>query len=71
MRRCYLYVMTETVMSVVRKHHYELFTPEVVERYNLDERKILSSVTLPELDEAYTRYEIKMSIWRWITHIYS
>ena len=55
MRRCYLYVMTEIVMSVIRKHHSELFTPEIVEKHKLDERKILSSVTLFELDEAYSR----------------
>ena len=47
--------MTENMRSVILRHKEALFTEEVKRKYNIDERKVLSAATLPELDEVYTR----------------
>ncbi|XP_017885127.1 abhydrolase domain-containing protein 2 isoform X2 [Ceratina calcarata] len=54
-RRFYLYIMSESVKSIILKHKNILLSEEVKQRYNLNERDIISAATLPELDEAYTR----------------
>ena len=53
--RLYLFSMTENMRSVILRHKEALFTDEVKRKYNIDERKVLSAATLPELDEVYTR----------------
>ena len=53
--RLYLFSMTENMRSVILKHKEALFTDEVKQKCNIDERKVLSAATLPELDEVYTR----------------
>ncbi|XP_050716142.1 abhydrolase domain-containing protein 2-like [Eriocheir sinensis] len=53
--RLYLFSMTENMRSVILRHKEALLTEEVKRRYNIDERRVLSAATLPELDEVYTR----------------
>lgn len=48
--------MTENMRSVIIRHKEALLTEEVKRRYNVDERRVLSAATLPELDEVYTRW---------------
>lgn len=54
--RLYLFSMTENMRSVIIRHKDALLTEEVKRRYNIDERRVLSAATLPELDEVYTRW---------------
>ncbi|XP_020279159.1 abhydrolase domain-containing protein 2 [Pseudomyrmex gracilis] len=54
-RRFYLYVMTESMKNLILKHKNMLLSEEMKQRWNLNERDIISAATLPELDEAYTR----------------
>ena len=54
-RRFYLYIMSESVKNIILKHKNILLSDEVKQKYNLNERDIISAATLPELDEAYTR----------------
>ncbi|XP_058798441.1 abhydrolase domain-containing protein 2 [Phymastichus coffea] len=54
-RRFYLYVMTESVKNIILRHKSVLLSEDVKQRYNLNEKDIVSAATLPELDEAYTR----------------
>ncbi|XP_070496963.1 abhydrolase domain-containing protein 2 [Chironomus tepperi] len=53
-QRFYLYVLTENVKSIIMKHRNVLLNDEVKRKYNLNEREIVASATLPDLDEAYT-----------------
>ena len=53
--RLYLFSMTENMRSVIIRHKEALLTEEVKRRCNVDERRVLSAATLPELDEVYTR----------------
>lgn len=55
-RRFYLYVMTENMKRVLMAHQQLVLTEEVKSRYELCERSIFSAASLPEFDEAYTRY---------------
>lgn len=55
-RRFYLYVMTENMKRVLMAHQQLVLTEEVKTRYQLCERSIFSAASLPEFDEAYTRY---------------
>nr|CAD7257836.1 unnamed protein product [Timema shepardi] len=54
-RRFYLYVMTESMKTIILKHRHVLLSEEVKRRFNLNEREIIAAATLPELDDAYTR----------------
>lgn len=47
--------MSESVKNIILKHKNILLSDEVKQKYNLNERDIISAATLPELDEAYTR----------------
>ncbi|XP_042223425.1 abhydrolase domain-containing protein 2-like isoform X2 [Homarus americanus] len=53
--RIYLFSMTENMRSVIIKHKEALLTEEVKRKHNIDERRVMSAATLPELDEVYTR----------------
>uniref|UniRef100_A0A2P2I268 Abhydrolase domain-containing protein 2-like n=1 Tax=Hirondellea gigas TaxID=1518452 RepID=A0A2P2I268_9CRUS len=53
--RLYLFSMTENMRSVIIRNREVLLTEEVKRKYNIDERKVLTAATLPELDEQYTR----------------
>ncbi|KAK7069464.1 Monoacylglycerol lipase abhd2, partial [Halocaridina rubra] len=53
--RIYLFSMTENMRSVIIRHKEALLTEEVKRKYNIDERRVLTAATLPELDEVYTR----------------
>ncbi|MPC96239.1 Abhydrolase domain-containing protein 2 [Portunus trituberculatus] len=59
--RLYLFSMTENMRSVIIRHKEALLTEEVKRRYNVDERRVLSAATLPELDEVYTRWVLALS----------
>ncbi|XP_076679596.1 abhydrolase domain-containing protein 2 isoform X1 [Andrena cerasifolii] len=66
-RRFYLYIMSESVKNIILKHKNMLLSEDVKQRYNLNERDIISAATLPELDEAYTR---KVHNFRSVTEMY-
>lgn len=50
-----MYVMTESMKSIILKHRHVLLHEDVKRRCNLNEREIIAAATLPELDDAYTR----------------
>lgn len=54
-RRLYLYVMTENVKQIIRKHRHVLLSDEVKQKFGINETDISYALTLPDLDEAYTR----------------
>ncbi|XP_063229980.1 abhydrolase domain-containing protein 2 [Bacillus rossius redtenbacheri] len=54
-RRFYLYVMTESMKTIILRHRHVLLSDEVKRRCHLNERDIVAAATLPELDDAYTR----------------
>lgn len=54
-RRFYFFVMTENMRSIMFRWQKQLFTDEIKQRYDINERAIWSAATLVELDEAYTR----------------
>lgn len=56
-RRFYLYVMTENVKSIIIRHRHVLLSEDVKNRYNINEHDVIAAATLPELDDAYTRYK--------------
>lgn len=61
--------MTENMKRVLMAHQQLVLTEEVKARYQLCERSILSAATLPEFDDAYTRYSgnIKINkVWNMI-----
>lgn len=60
--RIYLFSMTENMRSVIIRHKEALFTDEVKRKCNIEERRVLSAATLPELDEVYTRLVVKDSL---------
>lgn len=47
--------MTESVKNIILRHKSVLLSEDVKQRFNLNEKDIVSAATLPELDEAYTR----------------
>lgn len=63
--------MTENMRSVILRHKEALLTEEVKRRYNIDERRVLSAATLPELDEVYTRWGLYTVIFSRITNLHS
>lgn len=54
-RRLYLYVMTENVKQIIRKHRHVLLSEDVKKKHGINETDISYALTLPDLDEAYTR----------------
>lgn len=54
-RRFYLYVMTENVKGIIRKHRHVLLSEDVKKKHQINEFDISTAATLPDLDEAYTR----------------
>merc|ERR1712227_346377 len=54
-RRLYLYAMTEAMKSVIRRWQGILFTDEVKRKTGINERQVLNSATMNELDDLYTR----------------
>uniref|UniRef100_A0A6M2E0Q7 Putative monoacylglycerol lipase abhd2 n=1 Tax=Xenopsylla cheopis TaxID=163159 RepID=A0A6M2E0Q7_XENCH len=54
-RRFYLYVLTESVKTIILKHRHILLSDEMKLQCQLNERDIAAAATLPELDDAYTR----------------
>ncbi|XP_031844382.1 abhydrolase domain-containing protein 2 isoform X1 [Nomia melanderi] len=73
-RRFYLYIMSESVKSIILKHKNILLSEEVKQKYNLNERDIISAATLPELDEAYTRkvhnFRSVSEMYKWSSSIF-
>ncbi|XP_071534350.1 abhydrolase domain-containing protein 2 [Panulirus ornatus] len=65
--RIYLFSMTENMRSVIIRHKEALLTEEVKRKYNIDERRVMSAATLPELDEVYTR---RISGFRSVEELY-
>lgn len=55
-RRLYLYALTEAIKALILKHKSKLLADDIKEQYSLNEKDIISAATLPELDDAYTRY---------------
>lgn len=53
--RYYVLIMTERLKSLIFRHAGVLLSDEMKTRHQLDERKILKSATLSDLDEAYSR----------------
>lgn len=53
--RLYLYVMTENVKQIIRKHRHVLLSEDVKKKYDINESDITYALTLPALDEVYTR----------------
>ena len=60
-RRFYLYIMTENMKRVLMAHQQLVLHEDIRVRYQLCERTIFKAATLPEFDEAYTRYFISTS----------
>lgn len=54
-RRLYLYVMTENVKQIIRKHKHILLSEDVKKKYDISESDVTYALTLPDLDEVYTR----------------
>ncbi|XP_045511646.1 abhydrolase domain-containing protein 2 [Colias croceus] len=54
-RRFYLYIMTDNYRNIITRHKRMLLSPEMKNKYSLDEKMIVSAGTLPDLDEAYSR----------------
>lgn len=50
--------MTESMKSIILKHRHVLLHDDVKRRCNLIEREIIAAATLPELDDAYTRWAL-------------
>lgn len=68
-RRFYLYIMTDNYRNIITRHKRMLLSPEMKNRYNLDEKMIVSAGTLPDLDEAYSRrmygFESVADLYKW------
>lgn len=78
-RRFYLYVMTENVKGIIRKHRHVLLSDDVKKKHQINEFDISTAATLPDLDEAYTRrihnFASVLDLYHWssslnyLTHI--
>ncbi|KOB75141.1 Abhydrolase domain-containing protein 2 [Operophtera brumata] len=68
-RRFYLYIMTDNYRNIITRHKSKLLSPELKNRYSLDEKMIVSAGTLPDLDEAYSRkvhgFETVADLYKW------
>lgn len=47
--------MTENVKQIIRKHRHVLLSEDVKKKYDIKESDISYALTLPDLDEVYTR----------------
>lgn len=47
--------MTENVKQIIRKHRHVLLSEDVKKKHGINENDISYALTLPDLDEAYTR----------------
>ena len=47
--------MTENMRAIIRRWQKQLFTEEVKQRHDINERAIWSAATLCEVDDIYTR----------------
>lgn len=54
-RRLYLYFMTENVKQIIRKHKHVLLSEDVKKKFGINELDVQYALTLPDLDEVYTR----------------
>uniref|UniRef100_A0A2C9JPZ6 AB hydrolase-1 domain-containing protein n=1 Tax=Biomphalaria glabrata TaxID=6526 RepID=A0A2C9JPZ6_BIOGL len=54
LRRAYLYVMTRNQKNLIRIHKKQLLSDEIKCKCDIDEKKVFSSITLEQLDEAFT-----------------
>lgn len=50
--------MTENMKNIILRHRSVLLNEDVKRRFGLQEQQIISAATLPELDDAYTRYSL-------------
>ncbi|CAB0010326.1 unnamed protein product [Nesidiocoris tenuis] len=66
-RRIYLYFITEAVKALILRHRKILLSEPTKQKYQLNEKDIVSAATLPELDEAYTR---KVHNFKSVTEFY-
>lgn len=68
-RRLYLYVMTENVKQIIRKHKHVLLSEDVKKKYGISESDVQYALTLPDLDEVYTRkihnFENVNDLYQW------
>ena len=51
----YLWAMTQHQKLMLKRHREILFSPEAVEKFGVDEKDVLKSVFLSDLDERYSR----------------
>lgn len=54
-RRLYLFAMTENIRGILRRWQKQLFTDQIKQEYDINERSVWSAATIVEVDEAYTR----------------
>lgn len=47
--------MTENVKQIIRKHRHVLLSDDVKKKHGINESDISYALTLPDLDEVYTR----------------
>lgn len=47
--------MTENVKQIIRKHKHILLSEDVKKKYDINESDVQYALTLPDLDEVYTR----------------
>lgn len=68
-RRFYLYVMTESMKTIILRHRHALLNEDAKQKFKLNEHEIISAATLPELDDAYTRkvhnFSSVTEMYRW------
>jgi len=55
LRRVYFFIMGENMRAIIQRWQKQLFTDEVKQRHDINERAIWSAATLCEVDEIYTR----------------
>lgn len=48
--------MTDNYRNIITRHKRMLLSPDLKTKYGLDENMIVSAGTLPDLDEAYSRW---------------
>ncbi|KOC65565.1 Abhydrolase domain-containing protein 2 [Habropoda laboriosa] len=74
LRRFYMYIMSESVKSIILKHKNILLSEEMKQRFNLNEGDIISAATLLDLDEAYTRrvhnFRSVKELYKWSSSLF-
>lgn len=73
-RRFYLYVMTENVKTIIRKHRHVLLSDAIKKKHHINEFDISTAATLPDLDEAYTRrihnFPTVLDLYHWSSSLH-